>query len=140
MRISLPVLLITGFMTLALITLTACGGKQPAGKVFFLDSQDGAEVVSPFRVRMGVEGLIVEPADGIRAGSGHHHILIDVASTPLDQEIPKDVRHLHFGKGQTEAILDLEPGQHTLKLVFANGTHIPYNPPITDTITITVTK
>ncbi len=45
----------------------------------------------------------------------------------------------HFGKGQTQAEIDLEPGTYTLQLVLGNHLHIPHKPPVTSgTIRITV--
>jgi hypothetical protein len=37
---------------------------------------------------------------------------------------------LHFGAGQTETILELPPGTHTLQLLLGDGSHIPFDPPI----------
>ena len=42
--------------------------------------------------------------------SGHHHLLIDTDLPPLDQPIPADFNHLHFGAGQTEAEVTLHRG------------------------------
>ena len=59
----------------------------------------------------------------------------------FDAPLPVDDKHRHFGKGQTEATLDLPPGKHTLQLVLGDRNHIPHNPPVTSgKITITVTK
>jgi hypothetical protein len=32
----------------------------------------------------------------------------------------------HFGKGETETVLNLPPGKHTLQLLFADDKHVPY--------------
>ena len=57
----------------------------------------------------------------------------------LDANIPSDEHHVHFGKGQTETVLELSPGSHTLQLVLGDKDHIPHNPPVTSQrITITV--
>ena len=52
-----------------------------------------------------------------RANSGHHHLLIDTDLPPLDQPIPNDFNHLHYGAGQTEAEISLKPGTHTVRNV-----------------------
>ena len=65
-----------------------------------------------------------------KANTGHHHLLVDTDLPPLDQEIPNDKNHLHYGLGQTEAHLELPPGRHTLQLLFADDSHIPHNPPL----------
>ncbi len=136
----LPILWIVVILTLALGVLSACGSEEPAGEVTFMEPSDGAEVESPFLVRMGTEGVSVESAGQVREGYGHHHIIIDADLPPLDRAIPSDANHRHFGKGQTEAVLDLEPGEHTLSLLFAKGDHIPYNAAITDTVKVNVTE
>jgi hypothetical protein len=57
--------------------------------------------------------------------------LIDV-DEPLDvdQPIPQDKKHLHFGAGQTEARIDLPPGPHSLQLVLGDADHVPFSPPV----------
>ena len=57
------------------------------------------------------------PAGSDRENSGHHHLLIDTELPPLDQPIPSDFNHLHFGGGQTEAEITLKHGEHTLQLL-----------------------
>jgi hypothetical protein len=53
--------------------------------------------------------------------------------------IPNDANHRHFGLGQTETELVLEPGQHTLQLILGDPLHIPHQPPVrSEPITITV--
>lgn len=121
--------------------LTACGGPVD-GRVFFIEPSDGAEVKSPFTVRMGASDLVVEPAreDVVyQPGHGHHHIIVDSAMPDLGQPIPSEsLQHLHFGKGQVEASLDLSPGEHTLRLLFAKGDHVPWSAPHSDAIKVTV--
>jgi hypothetical protein len=65
-----------------------------------------------------------------RENSGHHHLLIDTDLPPLDQPIPNDFNHLHFGGGQTEAEVTLKHGEHTLQLLFGDKDHIPHTPPV----------
>ncbi|MBI4198414.1 MAG: DUF4399 domain-containing protein [Chloroflexi bacterium] len=119
--------------------LSACT-KEPAGQVSFTQPTNGASVVSPFTVRMTANGVTVEPASaGVHDGRGHHHIIVGETLPPKGQPIPSDAQHLHFGKAQTEATLDLPPGEHTLQLLFAKGDHISYDPIITSSIKLTVT-
>jgi hypothetical protein len=93
---------------------------------------------------MGTVDLVVEPAlENVKyqKGHGHHHIVVDSPLPWLDLPIPKEsLQHLHFGKGQREVTLELEPGVHTLRLLFARGDHVPWAPAITDAIKITVIK
>ena len=63
--------------------------------------------------------------------TGHHHLLINVPIPPLDEPIPNDKNHLHFGAGQTEAYIDLTPGTYTLQLLMGDADHVPHDPPVT---------
>jgi hypothetical protein len=46
----------------------------------------------------------------------------------LDQPIPNDLNHLHFGLGQTETVIELPPGKHTLQLLMGDADHVPHDP------------
>jgi hypothetical protein len=56
--------------------------------------------------------------------------LIDAPPPALDQAIPSDLNHLHFGAGQTEKKIALKPGKHTLQLVLGDYRHVPHDPPV----------
>lgn len=99
-------------------------------EVFFLSPQDGATVSNPVLVRFGLKNMTVAPAGVDKPGTGHHHLLVDAPLPPLDEPIPNDENHLHFGKGQTETELRLTPGKHTLQLLMGDWTHIPHTPPV----------
>jgi hypothetical protein len=83
-----------------------------------------------FKVWFGTRNFGVAPAETYVPNTGHHHLLIDVPLPPMDEPIPSDRHHLHFGRGQTEAILDLPPGTHTLQLLMGDGHHVPHDPPV----------
>jgi hypothetical protein len=88
---------------------------------------DGDTVSSPLTVKMGVCGMDVQAAGNEVAGAGHHHLIVDGGGCiPEGETVPKDANHIHFGKGQTETVLDLAAGEHTLTLQFANGLHASY--------------
>lgn len=123
---------------LIFLFIFSCSKQEPVRKVFFIEPKDSSELSSPFKVQFGVENLVVEPAGEVKPNSGHHHILINLESTPEGEGIPFDETHKHFGKGQTEAELSLEPGQYKLTLQFANGAHQSYGKALSDTISITV--
>jgi hypothetical protein len=112
----------------------------PAGaKVFFKNLKDGQTVKSPLKVEMGVEGLKLDTAGAIVAGTGHHHLLIDAGdSIPVGTIVPKDATHLHFGKAQSSTEVPLTPGKHVLTLQFADGIHRSYGGQLAATITVTV--
>ena len=67
-----------------------------------------------FWIRMGLSNAGIAPAGIEKQYTGHHHLLIDTDLPPLDDVIPNDKNHLHFGLGQTEARIELPPGRHTL--------------------------
>jgi hypothetical protein len=99
-------------------------------KVFFPDLKDGQEIPAKSVIHFGISGMTLAPAGTAQANGGHHHLLIDTGLPPLDQPIPSDFNHVHFGKGQTEVELSLTPGDHTLQLLLADHNHIPHNPPV----------
>lgn len=117
--------------------------KSPSPKgarAYIISPRDGATVKSPVRVRFGLIGMGVAPA-GIKVpDTGHHHLIIDLDELPdLDQPLPASENVVHFGKGQTEAKVELSPGKHTLQLVLGDFIHLPHDPAvISKKITITV--
>lgn len=133
--------IILGAICLALsISSYARSPASADAKIFIRSPQDGATVTNPVVIHFGVRGMEIAPAGEDKPNSGHYHLLIDVDTLPpMDQPIPNDGRHLHFGKGQTETTLQLPPGQHTLQLLMGDYQHIPHKPPvISNKITITV--
>ena len=96
-------------------------------------------VKSPVTVKFGLAGMGVAPA-GIEAkNTGHHHLIIDSPLPNVQFAIPKDTKHRHFGGGQTQVTLELEPGTHTLQLLLGDYRHIPHGPAVvSEKITITV--
>lgn len=91
---------------------------------------DGATVGPRFKVWFGTRNFGIAPAGVQKANTGHHHLLIDVPLPPLDQPIPNDHNHLHFGLGQTETVVELPPGKHTLQLLMGDADHVPHDPPV----------
>lgn len=112
--------------------------------VFFETPKDGETLTSPFEVKFGVKGMTVRPAmeDVNDKTSGHHHLLIDSPKGFIEegQAIPVDERHIHYGKGQTSATIELSPGVHTLSMQFADGAHLSYGKKMATTITVTITE
>jgi hypothetical protein len=108
-------------------------------RVYFISPTDGQVLEDPVTVRFGLENMGVAPAGTVGAGLGHHHLIVDSPLPAMDQPLPKDDKHLHFGTGQTETVLALAPGKHTLQLVLGDSNHIPHQPAVvSDRITITV--
>jgi hypothetical protein len=112
----------------------------PAGaRVTIVSPVAGATVTSPVTVQFALEGMTLAPAGTFEPGTGHHHVLVDAGLPALDQPIPTDANHVHFGKAQTEGQLELAPGPHTLQLLLGDGNHVPHDPPVvSEPITITV--
>lgn len=124
---------------LGAISCTVIAGDEI--ELYFVTPANGAVVTSPVRVVFGLRGMGVAPAGVQRPGTGHHHLLINTPQPAAGQPIPADAQHVHFGGGQTETVLELEPGVHTLQLLLGDHNHIPHEPAVVSKpITITVTE
>jgi hypothetical protein len=123
---------------------SALAGETPApegAKVYFIGIEDGATVSNPVTIKFGLSGMGVAPAGHDQEKTGHHHLIINEAieGEELNEPIPADDNHKHFGGGQTEVTLDLPAGTHTLQLVLGDWSHIPHNPPVmSEKISVTV--
>ncbi|MEL6179588.1 MAG: DUF4399 domain-containing protein [Myxococcota bacterium] len=123
---------------------SAPSGKGSAAKgdakVFFAFPQDGSKIYATSTVAFGLEGKTIAPA-GQKLDDksyGHHHLIIDGKPIEAGKPVPADETHIHFGKGQTETEIKLEPGKHTLTMQFADGSHLSYGPDMSATITVEV--
>lgn len=138
--------LLSGVAAVVLWLITPVqAGETPApdgAKVYFISPADGAKLKSPVQVVFGMRGMGVAPAGVEKENTGHHHLLVDAplpAGETLNEAIAKDPQHQHFGGGQTEAMLELAPGRHTLQLLLGDHNHIPHKTPVYSApITITV--
>ena len=107
--------------------------------LYFIAPADGDEVTSPVNIVFGLSGAGVAPAGIVFPDTGHHHMLVDTGMPPEDIPIPEDANHLHFGLGQSEAMVELPPGEHALQLLLGDHLHIPHDPPVaSEVITVTV--
>ena len=111
-----------------------------APQVYIISPENGDEVTSPFTVKFGSKSVDIVAAGVEMKNSGHHHLLVNLNSLPdMSLPIPADSNHLHFGGGQTETVLTLEPGVHSLQLLLGDFAHVPHVPPIiSEKIIITV--
>ena len=112
------------------------------GQKFILSIlQDGQMVKENFKIQFGLTGMGIAPA-GINApNTGHHHLLIntDIATVNMTVPLPGTDKIKHYGKGQTETMLKLPKGKHTLQLLFGNYLHIPHDKPVmSEKITVVV--
>ena len=109
-------------------------------EVYIISPVNGAVVESPVTIRFGLRGMGVAPAGFELAGTGHHHLLVDLQELPeMEAPLPATTQVKHFGKGQTETSLELTPGVHSLQLLMGNYLHVPHQAPVlSEKITITV--
>ncbi|MEX3016521.1 DUF4399 domain-containing protein [Gymnodinialimonas hymeniacidonis] len=144
---SLKHLIAAALITLPGVALAQDTPAPEGAAVYFVNLEDGATVSGPVTVIFGLEGMGVAPAGTEREMTGHHHIFLNRPPLGEGEEgaeellygIPADDNHIHFGGGQTQVTLDLEPGEHTLQLVLGDLNHVPHVPPVaSEQITITV--
>ena len=126
-------------------------------ELFFKSPQDGLIIENQkFKVEFGTKNINISPAGVIVEQTnnclvtGHHHLIINDAYDVRNfenQPIPYDTNILHFGGGQKEAELTLQPGKYSLQLVIGNYQHMPisrtgsgkkYNPIVSKIINIEI--
>ncbi|MDH4450755.1 MAG: DUF4399 domain-containing protein [Rhodoferax sp.] len=108
---------------------------------YFTNLQSGDRIETPYLLKFGLSGgwglaPISQPIGG---KSGHHHMLVN-RDLPLDFKaaLPFNDQYIHFGKGQMETVLNLEPGTYTLRMLLADSKHLPhfvYSKPLKVTVT-----
>ena len=131
----------TLILVLIFFPLFLIAGETPSpegAKSYFIDLKDGDNVKSPLLIRFGLtEQMGIAPALADWPDTGHFHLIID--SKPPNPDRPISNKHLHLHKGQTEAIVKLNKGLHTLQIVMGDYSHIPHDPPVmSEQITINV--
>jgi hypothetical protein len=122
-------------LSAALLTGAVMAGPTPApaNAYAYIGYPNNGQVLpagKPFRVWFGLRYMGVAPRGVAYPNTGHHHLLIDTDLPAPDQPIPSDRQHLHFGAGETETMLELPPGKHTLQLLMGDDKHIPHDPPV----------
>ncbi len=110
-------------------------------EAYFTNLSSGDKIETPYVVKFGLSGgwglaPIAKPVSG---KSGHHHLLVN-RDLPLDfkQALPFTEQYIHFGKGQMQTVLNLPPGDYTLRLLLADDKHLPhfvYSKPMGITVT-----
>ena len=132
----LSTIVLTTILSFSIFTNNALA-KQPIShaaedaKAYLIEPQDGEIVPSSFEVKFGLSGMEIAPAGVEQDNSGHHHLLIDLPQVPsLTTALPANEHIKHFGKGQTETSLELEPGEHTLQLIVGDYAHTPHDHPV----------
>jgi hypothetical protein len=109
----------------------------PEANVRIMEPQDGAELEGPeVRVRLEASGFEVTAAGDTTAFTGHHHLYLDHDLTDPDQPVPTiPGAVIHMGDGGSEFVFEgVEPGEHRLIAVVADGVHVPLRPWVVDTV------
>ena len=99
--------------------------------VYFIAPLNNQTVSKEFKVKFGLTSMGIAPAGINIENTGHHHLLIDISESELpdfSKPLPSNENLIHFGKGQTETKLILEPGEHTLQLLLGNFVHLAHDP------------
>jgi hypothetical protein len=108
-------------------------------ELYFIEPKDGSILSGTVDIKFGLKDYGVAPAGYNIPNTGHHHLIIDADLPNLALPIPANKNYVHFGLGQTETTINLEPGTHTLRLLMGNYLHIPHTKPIySEEITIIV--
>lgn len=144
--------LIAATASILAFVIPVSAGETPSAAgaaVYFGNLSDGDTVKGPVKVVFGLTGMGVAPAGTEAENTGHHHLLINrvpFGEGPDDADMAEtgifaDDNHKHYGKGQTETVLELGPGVNTIQMVLGDLYHVPHNPPVmSERITITVTE
>lgn len=130
------------------LATTACAQAEdwprtesaPEARAYIISPSNGEVVSSPVKVKFGLSGMGVAPAGIEYPDTGHHHLLINRTIEIKSEPLPSgDADLLHFGGGQTEAVVELEPGEYTLQMILGDQDHVPHDPPVmSEKVTITV--
>jgi hypothetical protein len=108
-------------------------GPAPApedAQVYLIAPSGGAATLGAITVVIGLRGMGIAPAGVRHENTGHFHLVVDGEPPPPDEPIPDDDRHIHLDGGETQTMLELEPGSHTVQVIFADHRHIPHEPPL----------
>ena len=100
-----------------------------SAEAYFTNLKDGDRIETPYVLKFGLSGGwgLAPIAQTGQGKSGHHHLLVN-RDLPLNfkQALPFNEQYIHFGKGQMETVLTLEPGEYTLRMLLADQQHLPH--------------
>ena len=115
------------------LMLVACS-DSPSVQIV-LPAEGPFEEGSSVMVTLEVSGLTIAPAGTTDPGTGHHHLMIDRDLPVGGLLIPSFPGQVHLGQGQLEYEIEgLDAGEHVVIAVVGNGTHIPLDPWVVDTV------
>lgn len=129
-------------VTLFFFCVPSFSASTQSPVAYFINLQDRDKIPTTFIVQFGLKGMGIAPAGIDYPNTGHHHLLIDYEGMPnLQNPLGANDSIKHYGKGQTEALLTLSLGTHTLQLILGDHRHVPLNPLVSsEKITIEVSQ
>jgi hypothetical protein len=124
-------------VTPMILLLGACGDDQTdIARVSFTQPADDTTVAGGLHLEMRADGITIEEAGEVHNNAGQFHVVADDGCVAPGETVTRDADHVHFGGGQAEGTIYLEPGTHELCLQAGDGAHIALD--ATDTVSITV--
>ena len=120
---------------LALLGLMLVACSDSASVQIVLPAEGPFEEGSSVMVTLEVSGLTIAPAGTTDPGTGHHHLMIDRDLPVGGLLIPAFPGQVHLGQGQVEYEIEgLDAGEHMIIAVVGDGTHVPLDPWVVDTV------
>ena len=115
------------------LMLVACS-DSPSVQIV-LPAEGPFEEGSSVMVTLEVSGLTIAPAGTTDPGTGHHHLMVDRDLPVGGLPIPAFPGQVHLGQGQVEYEIEgLDAGEHRVIAVVGDGTHVPLDPWVVDTV------
>ncbi|MBT8489258.1 MAG: DUF4399 domain-containing protein [Gemmatimonadetes bacterium] len=135
------------------LAVVACGGgdteadatpepEPEANSVTIVTPMNGAQINGTTVTVQLSSTVPIVPAGEMTEGTGHHHLYLDADLTPADQPVPTVPGEIiHMGDASASYVFEnVEPGEHRIIAVVADGVHVPLQPWVVDTVTITVVQ
>ena len=124
---------------LALLGLMLVACSDSASVQIVLPAEGPFEEGSSVMVTLEVSGLTIAIAGTTDPGTGHHHLMVDRDLPVGGLLIPSFPGQVHLGQGQVEYEIEgLDAGEHMIIAVVGDGTHIPLDPWVVDTVTFVI--
>jgi hypothetical protein len=106
-------------------------GPRPAStaSLSFVSPQDGAQVIGEVEVELELQGarVIEETTSTASPDEGHLHLAVNGRMVSMT-----------YGSAQMIDMAAYGPGTHVLEAEFVAGDHLPFEPRVTDTVTVVV--
>lgn len=120
----------------------SCDKSQEKPSVTIKEPADRATIDSPIKVVLDVAGKKLKPASGDvnDKTSGHFILLIDDSQGFIEKGQPVTVgkNYINLDQGETNVVLSLKPGEHTITAQFSDGGNLSYGKDMAQTIKITI--